>query len=342
MRMNKVDMKNILRIHVTAVLALAACFAIFACTRTDQPPSGPSEKVTIAYALLPDSALDQIAASNKYYSQEGLEVIRQPHQIGKQALQSVIDGKADFATVAETPVIFSIMSGEKISVIAEIDASHRNMALIARKDMGITKLEDLKGRKIAATFGTISEFFMDSILTVNGISRREIAVENLPPDKLLPAIEEGEVDAISIWNPLLINIQKRLGDKGLTVHGEDLYTQFFVVVARQDFIKANPQVVKKILRALIHAEEFTERHPAEAQKIVAQTTNTDAVFISEIWSNNNFKLNLDQSLILALEDESRWAIKNKLTTAERVPNYLDFIYFDGLKSVKPDTVRILK
>ena len=52
-------------------------------------------------------------------------------------------------------------------------------------------------------------------------------------------------------------------------------------------------------------------------------------------------MSLDQSLILALEDESRWAIKRGLVREMNIPNYLDFIYLDGLTSVKPEAVRIL-
>jgi NitT/TauT family transport system substrate-binding protein len=50
---------------------------------------------------------------------------------------------------------------------------------------------------------------------------------------------------------------------------------------------------------------------------------------------------LDQSLILALEDESRWARKRGLTAKGEVLNFLDYIHLDGLKAVKPEAVRIL-
>jgi len=50
---------------------------------------------------------------------------------------------------------------------------------------------------------------------------------------------------------------------------------------------------------------------------------------------------LDQSLVLALEDEARWAIKNKLTSKTKVPNYLNHIHLDALKSVAPSAVTII-
>jgi sulfonate transport system substrate-binding protein len=304
--------------------------------------SGPPEKVTFAYTILPDAALAQVATANNYYLSEGLAVTPQVHQIGKQALQAVLDGRADFATVAETPVIFAVMRGDRISILATIDVSNKNMAIVARKDKGISTIRDLKGKKVATTFGTIGEFFLDSMLMANGILRRDLNVIGLPSEKLHDTLVNGEVAAISAWNPILTGAQKKLGGEGVTFYGEDVYTQTYNIVATQEYIGRNPDNVKKLLRALIKAEEFIRQNPAEAQTIAANASRTDKESVKETWSANNFRVALDQSLLLALEDESRWAIKNKLTNATRVPNYLDYIYLDGLKAVKPDAVRILR
>ena len=51
---------------------------------------------------------------------------------------------------------------------------------------------------------------------------------------------------------------------------------------------------------------------------------------------------LDQSLITAMEDEARWMIKNNLTTEKQVPDFLNYIYVDGLKAVKPGAVNIIR
>ncbi|NVD75057.1 nitrate ABC transporter substrate-binding protein, partial [Duganella sp. BJB1802] len=59
------------------------------------------------------------------------------------------------------------------------------------------------------------------------------------------------------------------------------------------------------------------------------------------WPAHHFGLELDQSLLLVLEDQSRWAIKAGLTGARAVPNFLDYIYLDGLKAVSPSEVTII-
>ena len=60
------------------------------------------------------------------------------------------------------------------------------------------------------------------------------------------------------------------------------------------------------------------------------------------WQEGTFDLFLDQSLIATLEDQARWAIKNNLTNATKIPNYLDYIYIDALEAVKPEAVTIIR
>jgi len=318
-----------------SALAILACF--FACTRTDH-----NEKITIAYATLPETALAQIAQSRGYYREVGLEVTAHLHPYGKIALKDVLEGKADFATVAETPVMFAVMKGDKISIIATIQTSVLGHAIVARKDRGILTIGDLKGKKIAATSGTTSHFFLDTILITHGISRKDIEISDLKAEKIPDALAHGDIDAVSTFNPYVAFTQKKLGDLVITFHDKDLYTYNFNIVATQEFIRNNPGKVKKLLRALIKAEKFVKENQDEAQKIVADFSGIDIGIVRSTWADANFSVSLDQSLLLALEDESRWAIENGLTQETKVPNYLDFIYLDGLASVKPKAVRIMR
>jgi sulfonate transport system substrate-binding protein len=325
---------------VVAALALGGYF--FMRSQAVHTPVGPPEKVTIAYSATPDSALAQVAQTAGYYQQEGLDAIAQKHPYGKVALDAMLEGKADFATVAEMPIMFAVMQGEKITIIATIQTSNENNAIIARKDRGILTPRDLKGRTIAVTSGTLLDFFMDAFLASQGMSRKDITVVNMAPEKMVEAVERGDVDAIAAWSYVLIQAQKRLGDKGVTFYDEDVYTQTFNVVTTQDYIRTKPENVKKVLRALVKAEQFVVQRPAEAQAIVADFSNIDKAIIGEMWPVENFSVTLDQSLLLALEDESQWAIKNGLAGTTKIPNYLTFIFFDGLESVKPNAVRILR
>jgi NitT/TauT family transport system substrate-binding protein len=96
-------------LRITIVVSIIGAFS--ACTKADRKPAGPLERITIAYSASPDAALAQVAQAKGYYLLEGLDVAPQRHPYGKVALDAMLEGKADFATVAETPVMFAIMNG---------------------------------------------------------------------------------------------------------------------------------------------------------------------------------------------------------------------------------------
>jgi sulfonate transport system substrate-binding protein len=325
-----------------AVTALVISAFLFACSQSDHKSAGPTEKIIIAYAALPEAALAQIAQSRGFYREVGLETTAHVRTYGKLALKEVLEGKADIATVAETPVMFAIMNGEKISVIATIQSSKKNHAIIARKDKGILKPQDLKGKKIATTFGITADFYLDTFFASHSISRKDMTIVNLKPEEYQDAIVKGEIDAVSIFYPFLRQTLKILGSNGITFYDDELYTETFHVVATQDFVHKNPGKVRKLLHALVKAEGYAKSNQADSQKIVSDFIGTEIDIVRDIWDDNVFEVKLYQTLIFSLEDESQWAKKRGLTKATKIPNYLDFIYFDGLMSVKPEAVRILK
>src|SRR5207247_11020187 len=78
-------------------------------------------------------------------------------------------------------------------------------AIVARKDAGLAKVEDLKGRKIAAIVGT-STFFDIRALTLKGYGfdlqkDTQIITATAPPD-MVTLLAKKEVDAIIAWQPI--------------------------------------------------------------------------------------------------------------------------------------------
>ncbi|MDD4905293.1 MAG: hypothetical protein PHD39_03910, partial [Methylobacter tundripaludum] len=101
-----------------------------------------------------------------------------------------------------------------------------------------------------------------------------------------------------------------------------------------------PETVERFLRALIKAEDFVAKNPDEAQGIMSVATKIDKDLIRDVWNDFNYHVVLDQTLLLTLEDETRWAMKNKLTDQTDMPDYLSYIHLDSLKAVKPEAIRM--
>jgi len=81
---------------------------------------------------------------------------------------------------------------------------------------------------------------------------------------------------------------------------------------------------------------------AEAKEFVKDYFQYESVYIEEVWPSYRFLVVLPQTLIVVFEDQATWMMKNRLTDATEVPNYLDYIYMDALEQVKPDAVTIIR
>jgi len=314
------------------------------CTSCEKQPkvSGPPEKITIAYSTAANAILVYIAFAKGYFAEEGLDATPQPHPFGKLALNAVVEGKADLATVADTPIVLAVMNGKLITTISVIQTANRDNAIVARRDRGIAKPAGLNGKRIGVTLGTNADFFADAFLLAHGIDRERVKITDMKPDEMAAALGAGKVDAVSTFNPTFNHLGKELGEKGIIFFGESIYTEHFCVAAMQDYVKKHPEAIRKFLRALIRAETFVRQDPEEARRLVAGFIKLDKALLDEIWPIFTTRVMLDQALLVDLEDQTRWALKKRLTLRTDMPNYLDFIYADGLLAVKPEAVRILR
>jgi len=100
--------------------------------------------------------------------------------------------------------------------------------------------------------------------------------------------------------------------------------------------------VERLLRALLRAERFVKEHPDEAQAIVARATGTAPDLVREVWNSFRYRVLLDQTLLITLEDETRWAMNNNLADRKAMPDYRDYIHLDSLRAVRPEAVRFTR
>ncbi|MHB8910296.1 MAG: ABC transporter substrate-binding protein [Syntrophales bacterium] len=334
-------MKIFFRIVVVFLFATILIMSSLSCKRQEES-TVPSEKITIAYPLSMYSVLYQIAYAKGYFRAEGLEVIPQIHEFGKLTVNAMVEGKADLAISGDTVLMFAIAGGKKIRIVAENLTSKRNNAIIARRDRGITTPRHLEGRSIGVTMGTTGQFFLDSFLTVNGIDKKKVKLIAMTPEQMKDALAKGSVDAVSVWQPYITQLELALGNSGVVFYDVRIYSDMVCLSATQEFVAKHPETIKKVLKALLTAERFVKDHPDESQRIVSEALKIDKALLAGIWDNLDFRVTLQQSLLVSLEDQSHWAQENGLVENREHPNYLDFIYMDALQSIKPEAVKIIR
>jgi NitT/TauT family transport system substrate-binding protein len=253
----------------------------------------------------------------------------------------MLRGEVDIALATEFPLVVKALRKEKIRTIGSI-GKFELVYLVGRRDRGIEKMSDLKGKKVATARWTIAEFYLGRYLNLYGIKLEEIVLGDLQQsEKLVDAVISGNVDAVVTQEPYVAQAAERLGTGGVVWPVQSGQAMFAPLICRDKWITEYPQLVARLLNSLVQAQEYARKHPAEVEAILLKRLNLKPSYAKTMRHRNQLSLSLDQSLLVAMEDEARWMIKNNLTTEKAIPDFLDYIYEDGLKAIKPEAVNII-
>ena len=333
--------KRLILLILGVVIVLLGAILVL---RPRPPKSFPSkvESITIAYAPFETLALLWTADERGFFSRNGLSITSRKYDTGVGSLDGVLKGEADIAVgTAEFPLVGSAFRKERIRIIGSIDKIEF-IHIVGRKDRGIEKVSDLRGKRVGTTLRTVAHFYLGRFLTFNGMTMRDITpVDVRTPDEWVNAIVKGDIDAIATTQPSVNKIIDRLGANAVVWPAQSYQPMYALLISTDKWMKQHPERITRFLQSIAQAEEYVIRNPAEAKEIVRKRMNLDAAYMVTVWAQNRFSLSLDQALITIMEDQARWMISNKFTTEKTVPNFLNYIHLDGLKTVKPEAVNII-
>lgn len=189
---------------------------------------------------------------------------------------------------------------------------------------------------------TIAEFYLVRFLALNGVNPQDVTLVDLPGTQAREQITSGSIDRVVTWEPYANQIREQLGDKVVVWSIQNSQPGYGLIVARNDWLGASPDIAARFLKSLAQAEDYLVRNPEAAKAIVQKRMGVDDAGMQVFWSGIQSSLSLDQSLISAMEDEARWMIRNNMTPEKQIPDFLNYIYLDGLKRIKPDVVNVIR
>src|SRR5438105_3884077 len=145
------------------------------------------------------------------------------------------------------------------------------MALIAREGAGITKdLKTLKGKRIAASFGTINHLYILALLEQAGLAPGDVTLGNTPPPDVTVALLSKGIDAFSCWDPWPIVAQKDVPGAVEIIRGGDVISYLGFNVGLRPWVEKNGDTVEKYLAALAEADQWMRKNPKQAAQVATR------------------------------------------------------------------------
>ena len=304
--------------------------------------SGQVEPIAVAWSPFEQNALLWVAEDQNLFSKNGLDVSFHKYDSGVASLNGMMNGEADITIgVSEFPIVKAAFGKTKVCILGAA-AKIEQQYVVARKDKGIEKIADLKGKRIGTTIGTIAEFYLGRFLELNGMSVNDVTVVDLKtPAEWENAVPDGTVDAIVTAQPYADLASNHLGSNAIIWPAQSGQYIYGLIVSSDDWVANNSEAARRFLKSLVQAEGYAGSHPSEVKAIIQKRLNVDTSLTESIWSRDQFSVTLDQSLIVTMEEEARWVISNNLRADQKVPNFLDYIYTDGLKAINPQAVQVI-
>src|ERR1700722_3364625 len=127
---------------------------------------------------------------------------------GADVIRALASGSIQLGEAGSSPLAAALSQGVDISLFWILDNINDAEALVARDGSGVTKIADLKGKKIGLPFVSTSHFHTLVALQDAGVDPSTVKIVNLRPPEVAAAWERGDIDATYIWDPVLSTVKK--------------------------------------------------------------------------------------------------------------------------------------
>ena len=213
---------------------------------------------------------------------------------GPSAIEALFGGQIDVAYVGPNPAINGYLAsgGQGIRIISGVASG--GASFVVRNDSGIESMKDLGGKKFASPqLGNTQDVALRKYLMDNGFKTTEnggnVTVVPITPADILTLMLKMEIDGAWVPEPWATRLVKEANGK-IFVDERELWPpdgKFVTanIIARSDYLKENPDIIKRLLQAHIDKTVWINENKEQAittfngalKKITGQTIPEDEI-----------------------------------------------------------------
>src|SRR4029077_12060837 len=171
---------------------------------------------------------------------------------GNLTMQQMVARQGDLGTHAGPSLILGHDKGGLVA-IAQIEHVGKTASVLVRKDLNFTRIEQLKGLKIANQTGSsVGNIFVDQIAPSHGLKKGDYQEVRMNVNDMITALSSKTVDAMVNVEPYnAIAEADGLAVKIMNYYDIDKMPVF--MAATPDFVAKNPDAVVTYLKAWVPA-----------------------------------------------------------------------------------------
>ncbi|ULL18622.1 aliphatic sulfonate ABC transporter substrate-binding protein [Paenibacillus sp. H1-7] len=332
--------KSTFRLSVLAAV-LGTVMAVSACSpggggnasspaQAPEPnkPAGKTPTINVAYMPDMNGATPIVIGEEKgFFKEAGINVNAVKFLSGPPEFQAMASGDIDIAYIGPGATFLAAQGKGHIINIVSLGKSDM---VFATKKSGIKTWADLKGKTVGVPKGTSGEMVLNLGLEKGGLKPSDVNIVNMDVAGAVSAYVANKVDAVAIWSPYTLEIEKQVGKENMVKLGDnsDFFPEYIFPaswVVNPKFLQEKPDLVEKFLKAIAKTTDYKLQNKEEAIKMTAAYTQVP---------EESLKLQLDS---LEWLDNKKIADAFKDGTAKKWYENLEklFVQNGNLKEVIP-------
>jgi len=288
---------------------VAASLLVLSCATGPRQPEAPLVPIKVAGARWIE--LSPVVVAAEYFYPQKLPV-------PSGGVVSITSGAADIATNAETQLLRESVTNPDLRIIMTVSESFYR--LVARRSAGISKLSDLKGKRVIVPRQTSAHYYLVAMLESAGLKEEDVTFVSLPAPRQgepaskfrsADALARGEADVIATFEPEPEYAVRKMGDDAIVLQDKKVYREAFNLNARAPDL-ADPEKRRAIVafvRATARASAALKKDPKKYWPHVSSVIGFTEEQISWGWPETEFPVKIIPDMLDVLEREEKWLAK---------------------------------
>jgi sulfonate transport system substrate-binding protein len=194
-----------------------------------------------------------------------------------KALEFLNAGSLDFGSTAGSAALVAKINGNPIKSIYVY--SRPEWTALVTRDPAITKVTDLKGKRVAVTRGTDPHIFLVRALLDAGLTEKDITPVLLQHPDGKTALIRGDVQAWAGLDPMMA--QAEVEDGARLFYRKPEANTWGILNAREEFLRDHPDLVRRVLAVYEEARKYSLANYDEVKKTFMAITKLPAPVVDK-------------------------------------------------------------
>jgi len=200
-------------------------------------------------------------------ARDGIKVDWTLSQGSNRALEFLNAGAVDFGSTAGAAALIARSNGTPIYGVY-LYSRPEWTALVTLQGSGITRIQDLRGKRVAATIGTDPYIFLLRALDTAGMTDRDIQLVSLQHADGGAALVRHDVDAWAGLDTIMAKVQ--LENKAVLFYRNAGFNTYGTLNVRKEFADRYPAYVTRVLAQYEKAKACARAHVPELIAVLAR------------------------------------------------------------------------